>query len=175
MSRKLKTAAAVVILTLVAFAIFAARERPPVSAPLRTADLVVVEKSNRKLTLYKADRPLKTYEIALGSNPLGHKQQEGDGRTPEGRYVIDFRKRDSAFHRALHISYPNSEDVRRAQSRGVSPGGQIMIHGLRNGLGGLGELHRLRDWTDGCIAVTNSEIEEIWAAVPDGTPIEIRP
>lgn len=139
------------------------------------ADLVVIEKSKRTLTLFRRGRPLRTYTVALGSNPAGHKEQEGDGRTPEGRYVIDFHKRDSSFHRALHISYPNAADRRSARARGVSPGGDIMIHGLPNGMGAIGKAHRLRDWTEGCVAVTNDEIEEIWAAVPDGTPIEIRP
>jgi hypothetical protein len=138
-------------------------------------DMVVVHKAARTLTLSARGRSVKVYKIALGRNPVGHKQQEGDGRTPEGRYVIDFRKRDSAFHRALHISYPNVDDRARARRRGVSPGGAIMIHGLKNGFGAVGAAHRLRDWTDGCIAVTNPEIEEIWRLVRDGTPIEIRP
>ena len=142
---------------------------------LGTADRVLVEKGARTLTLYRADRPLKTYSVALGPNAIGHKEQEGDGRTPEGQYLIDFHKRDSSFHRALHVSYPNAADRRSARRRGVSPGGDIMIHGLPNGMGSLGASHRLRDWTNGCIAVTNEEIEEIWAAVPDGTKIEIRP
>ena len=142
---------------------------------LGNADRVVIEKEQRKLMLYRNGRLLKTYDIALGRNPKGHKQQEGDSRTPEGTYRIDFRKRDSSFHRALHISYPNGEDRRRARDRGVSPGGDIMIHGLPNGMGAMGSSHRLRDWTDGCVAVTNDEIEEIWAAVPDGTVVEIRP
>jgi murein L,D-transpeptidase YafK len=140
-----------------------------------TADLIVVDKSDRVLTLFRGGRALKSYRIALGSDPIGPKQQEGDGRTPEGRYTIDARRRDSAFHRALHVSYPNALDRKAARRRGVSPGGDIMIHGLPNGMGGLGSLHRLRDSTRGCIAVTNEEIEEIWRAVPDGTPIEIRP
>jgi len=142
---------------------------------LGNADLVIVDKSERKLTLYRGGRALASYDVALGSNPVGHKQREGDGRTPEGKYVIDFRKRDSAFHRSLHITYPNSTDVRNARRRRVSPGGNIMIHGLPKGWGAIGSAHRLRDWTLGCIAVTNEEIEEIWAAVPDGTRIEIRP
>jgi murein L,D-transpeptidase YafK len=145
------------------------------SLPPRTvADRIVVEKAARTLSLYRGGRLLKTYKIALGPNPTGHKQQEGDGRTPEGTYTIDSRKRNSAFHRALHISYPNAEDRRRARRRGVSPGGDIMIHGLPNGLGAIGKKHVLRDWTEGCIAVTNEEIEEIWRVVPNGTPIEIR-
>jgi hypothetical protein len=139
------------------------------------ADRIIVEKAARTLSLYHGDRRLKTYKIALGRNPSGHKQREGDGRTPEGIYTIDSRKPDSAFHRALHISYPNAEDRRRARQQGVSPGGAIMIHGLPNGMGALGKSHLLRDWTDGCIAVSNDEIEEIWRAVPNGTRIEIKP
>jgi len=140
-----------------------------------TADRIVVEKSKRTLSLYRAGKLLKSYKIALGKNPVGPKQREGDSRTPEGRYVIDFRKADSKFHRALHISYPNAEERRRARERGVQPGGAIMIHGLPNGTGAIGAAHRLRDWTDGCIAVTNEEIEEIWRVVPNGTAIVIRP
>ena len=139
------------------------------------ANRVVVEKGARTLSLYSDGKLLKTYRIALGKNPVGGKEQQGDGRTPEGVYVIDFRKPDSRFHRALHVSYPNAEDRRRARERGVRPGGDIMIHGLPNGMGALGSAHRLRDWTDGCIAVTNDEIEEIWRVVPNGTRIEIRP
>jgi murein L,D-transpeptidase YafK len=101
--------------------------------------------------------------------------REGDGRTPEGRYSIDSRNSRSRFHLALHISYPNADDRRTAQQRGVSPGGDIMIHGLPNGLGWLDKLHRKRDWTDGCVAVTNPEMEEIWAHVATGTAIEILP
>ena len=143
--------------------------------PGTTADRIVVEKSKRTLSLYRAGKLLKSYKIALGKNPVGPKQREGDSRTPEGSYVIDFRKADSKFHRALHISYPNAEDRRRARERGVQPGGAIMIHGLPNGTGAIGAAHRLRDWTDGCIAVTNEEIEEIWKVVPNGTAIVIRP
>jgi murein L,D-transpeptidase YafK len=139
------------------------------------AEKVLVEKSARKLTLLQRDKPLKVYRVELGRTPTGHKEHEGDGRTPEGAYRIDSRKSDSAFHRALHISYPSSRDVQAAQRSGHSPGGAIMIHGIRNGLGWLGRLHRLVDWTAGCIAVTNWEIEEISRAVPDGTPIEIKP
>lgn len=143
--------------------------------PGTVADRIIVEKGKRTLSLYRGEKVLKSYKIALGKNPVGPKQREGDGRTPEGRYVIDFRKADSQFHRALHISYPNAEDRRRARERGVQPGGAIMIHGLPNGRGAIGAAHRLRDWTDGCIAVTNEEIEEIWRAVPNGTTIVIRP
>jgi murein L,D-transpeptidase YafK len=139
------------------------------------ADRIVIDKSDRRLSLYRRNRLLKTYDIALGPNPNGHKEREGDGRTPEGSYVIDSRNRNSAFHRSLHISYPNDRDRRRARRLGVSPGGDIMIHGLPNGMGAIGKAHLLRDWTQGCIAVTNAEIEEIWRVVPDGTRVEIRP
>ena len=114
------------------------------------------------------------YEVALGSSPVGHKQREGDGRTPEGRYLLDWRNPRSAFHLSLHLSYPDAVDTKAADARGEDPGGMIMIHGMRNGLGWIGAAHRLMDWTDGCIAVTNEEIREIWSLVPNGTPIEIR-
>jgi murein L,D-transpeptidase YafK len=139
------------------------------------ADRIVIEKKTRTLSLFSGDRKLKTYRIALGPNAEGPKQEEGDGRTPEGTYVVDGRKRDSAFHRALHLSYPNAEDRRRARRRGVSAGGDIMIHGLPNGMGAVRRAHLRRDWTQGCIAVTNDEIEEIWRAVPNGTRVVIKP
>lgn len=142
---------------------------------LPKADRVFVEKSRRQLTLYRKDEVLKTYKIALGPDPVGHKEKEGDGRTPEGRYTIDYRNARSQFHRALHISYPSAADKAHARALGVSPGGDIMIHGLGKAFSWMGTLHAARDWTLGCIAVTNAEIEEIWKAVPDGTPVEIVP
>jgi len=143
--------------------------------PNAVADRVLVEKAARRLSLLRDGNPLKVYRVALGGDPIGAKEQEGDQRTPEGIYVIDFHKEDSDYHRALHVSYPDSRDIERAKAQGVSPGGDIMIHGIRNGRGWIGAFHRRTDWTAGCIAVTDSEIEEIWRAVPDGTPIEIRP
>jgi murein L,D-transpeptidase YafK len=140
-----------------------------------TADRVLVEKAARRLTLLRDGTPLKIYRVALGRAPVGSKEQEGDQRTPEGLYLIDFHKEDSDYHRALHVSYPEERDIERAASAGVPPGSDIMIHGIRNGLGWIGAFHRRTDWTAGCIAVTDFEIEEIWRAVPDGTPIEIRP
>ena len=137
-------------------------------------DKVLVIKSTRKLVLLRQKTPLREYRIALGGSPLGHKTRQGDQRTPEGRYVIDYRTKDSSFHRALHISYPNARDRAEARARSADPGGLIMIHGIKNGLGLIGRWHRLLDWTDGCIALTNAEIEELWDLVPDGTPIEIR-
>jgi murein L,D-transpeptidase YafK len=118
---------------------------------------------------------IRTYKVALGRGGLTPKEREGDGRTPEGHYIIDARNADSHYHRALHVSYPNAEDRQRAAKLGVAPGGAIMIHGLPNGEGMIGSAHRLYDWTLGCIAVTDPEIEEIWTLVPVGTPVEIRP
>lgn len=158
-----------------AWALLRARQEKNTLAPNAVANLVRVEKAARRLTLLRDTTVLKIYRVALGKAPLGAKSQEGDQRTPEGWYVIDRRKADSDFHRALHISYPNPDEMAQAARRGVEPGGDIMIHGLPNGRGAIGPLHRLRDWTAGCIAVTDPEIEEIWRTVPDGTPIEIRP
>ncbi len=140
-----------------------------------TVDRVLIRKGARRLTLFCNGKAIKTYRVALGSNPLGKKTTKGDGRTPEGCYIIDRRKADSRYHRALHISYPNEEDKRQAAARGVSPGGDIMIHGLKNGMGWVGKGHRLQDWTKGCVAMTNKEIDEIWRMVMDGTTVEIVP
>jgi len=139
------------------------------------ADRVVVDKSERTLTLLRRGAVLKTYRVSLGGEPAGPKRREGDERTPEGVYRLDYRKADSSAHRALHISYPDSADAARAKAEGADPGGLIMVHGITNGLGWIGRLHRVMDWTDGCVAVTNREMDEIWRAVPTGTPIEIRP
>lgn len=144
------------------------------AAPL-TANRVLVEKAARRLTLYHDGVAIASYRVALGPHPLGAKTRAGDGRTPEGLYAIDWRKADSGYHRALHVSYPNPADRKRAAAQGVAPGGDIMIHGMRNGLGWLGPLHRLFDWTRGCIALTDAEVDQVWQSVPDGTPVEIRP
>lgn len=150
------------------------RQAPGALAPAM-ADRVLIEKSQRRLTLYRAGVPIRSYRVALGSQPRGAKTVAGDGRTPEGLYTIDWHKADSGYHRALHVSYPNAQDRARAATLGASPGGDIMIHGMRNGLGWLGPLHRLKDWTRGCIALTDAEVDEVAAAVPDGTTLEIRP
>src|SRR5271168_1110724 len=125
---------------------------PPVAGEFH-ADRIVIEKAARRLTLYAGDRVLKTYAVALGHGGLTPKARQGDGSTPEGRYRIDSRNPHSAFHLSLHVSYPEVRDIKAAAAHGVSPGGQIMIHGLPNGLGMLGGLHRNLDWTAGCIAV----------------------
>jgi murein L,D-transpeptidase YafK len=151
------------------------RRIPSQLAPDARATSVIVEKHNRRMTLLKDGAAMRTYAISLGGDPVGAKHQEGDGRTPEGAYKIDFKNERSRFHLALRISYPGTADRDQARQRGVSPGSDIMIHGLPNGLGWLRSLHLRRDWTDGCVAVTNAEIEEIWAMVDVGTPVDIRP
>jgi murein L,D-transpeptidase YafK len=139
------------------------------------ADSVLVLKGERKLILLLNNQKVKEYPIALGRNPGGKKMMEGDERTPEGRYKLDYRNPNSIAHLSIHISYPDQNDISQARAKGVSPGGAVMIHGLPRGLGYLGRLHRLMDWTDGCIGVTNPEMEEIWRCVPEGAPIDIRP
>ncbi len=151
------------------------RRIPPLAPIDARATSIIVEKRARRMSLMRNDTILKTYEVSLGSDPVGHKQQEGDGRTPEGVYAIDFKNPRSRFHLALRISYPDTKDRDSARRRGVSAGSDIMIHGLPNGIGWLRSLHLQRDWTDGCIAVTNAEVEEIWSVVDTGTTVQIKP
>ncbi len=153
----------------------AAHTRDSAAARALVADSMVVEKTAHRLTLYAEGQPIRSYLVALGTQPVGPKERIGDKRTPEGLYRIDWRNAGSRFHRALHISYPSARDRARAAALGVNPGGDVMIHGLPNGMGFVGAAHREEDWTDGCIAVTNEEIDEIWQTVPDGVPIEIKP
>lgn len=153
--------------------IMAALAQPAQTGSL--ADRVVVLKRERTLQLWSGGKIIKTYKVALGGDPVGAKTQQGDHKTPEGLYVLDSRNAHSQFYKSLHISYPNPHDRAAARAKGVSPGGDVFVHGLPNGYQMVGAAHRLRDWTDGCIAVTDEEIDEIWAVVPDGTPIEIRP
>ena len=148
--------------------------RTPRKPPKPKADRILIEKAARKMTLFQGEETLKTYRISLGRQPVGAKQQEGDGKTPEGRYTIDGRNAGSAFHLSLRISYPNAADRAQAAKSGVKPGGQIMIHGLPNGMPDFGS-GILSDWTDGCVAVSNAEIEEIWKLVPNGAAVEILP
>jgi murein L,D-transpeptidase YafK len=139
------------------------------------ADKILIEKKARRLTLLSQDRVLKTYTVALGKKPEGAKMQENDMKTPEGTYIIDARNEKSDYHLSLHISYPNEKDTKRAQKLGVLPGGKIMIHGIKNGWGWVGPLHTWVDWTKGCIAVTDDEMEAIYKIVPNGTVVEIKP
>jgi murein L,D-transpeptidase YafK len=152
------------------------RKEPPAMAPAPDqADRVEVFKGGRRLELKRQGRTIRTYRVALGFAPEGHKQCEGDGRTPEGRYLIDGRNPRSAFHLSLRVSYPGPDDRARAAAQGVAPGGDIFIHGLPNGLRRFFVRHPRRDWTVGCVAVTNREIREIWSLVPTGVPIVIHP
>jgi murein L,D-transpeptidase YafK len=157
---------------LFTFVLLLASLKPLYSAEV---DQVLVIKSEQKLYLLSGGKRLYEYRVALGANPVGHKQQEGDERTPEGNYVLDYKLSDSAFHKAIHISYPNEIDKANALAKGVDPGGLIMIHGQKNGLGMLAWISQRFNWTNGCIAVTNDEMDEIWGLVKSGTPIEIRP
>ncbi|MGH8447399.1 MAG: L,D-transpeptidase family protein [Solimonas sp.] len=138
-------------------------------------DLVRVVKSQHKLYLLSAGTVVASFDIALGGQPLGHKQQEGDGRTPEGRYVLDYKKADSGYYRAIHISYPDAADVARAQALGVPPGGAVMIHGQKNGFGWASRLTQRFDWTNGCVALRDEDMEIVWTRVAAGTPIELLP
>lgn len=150
----------------------------PIKKPLpmkATVDKVLIEKNKRRLTLLNSNTPIKSYEISLGTKPTGKKTERDDNRTPEGVYTIDRKNLKSSYHRALHISYPNTEDKAQSKARGVSPGGDIMIHGLPNGEESYEFYQTKRDWTAGCIAVNNAEIEEIFRLVPKGTTVEILP
>ncbi|HTK85039.1 MAG TPA: L,D-transpeptidase family protein [Patescibacteria group bacterium] len=162
-------------ITLVALLSIAAISASSNAADNLHATKIVIEKSQHKMLLMDGKTVLRTYTVALGRGGAGPKVREGDEKTPEGLYRISGRKRESGYHYALIISYPAAKDIAAARKLGVKPGGDIMIHGIRNGLGWLGGAHRMLDWTAGCIAVTDSEIDEIARAVPDGTPVEIRP
>jgi tetratricopeptide (TPR) repeat protein len=138
-------------------------------------DKILIEKKQRRLMLISKGEVLKTYKVALGGNPDGPKTRHGDDKTPEGTYRIDSRNKNSLYHLSLHISYPNESDKKRAKELGVAPGGDIMIHGIKNGFSWVGDRHAEVDWTKGCIAVTDEEIDEIGKVVRNGTIVEIRP
>lgn len=145
----------------------------PATYPM--ADLVVVKKSERRLYLYSDGEVLRTFEVSLGLSPVGPKEREGDFKTPEGRYRLESKNPNSDFFLSMKVSYPNHSDRRRARARGLDPGGQIMIHGLPNDPKHPASRYRDRDWTDGCIAVSNSDMVDIWLLTPTDTPIEILP
>lgn len=140
---------------------------------LAQVDLVKVDKSKRRLYLMQGETVIREYRIALGKNPQGHKLQEGDHRTPEGDYTLDYVSEESTFYRSVHISYPNETDLAQARERGVSPGGDIKIHGLRDGEQRPPQFIQSFDWTNGCIALTNAEMDEFIRLVKMGTPIHI--
>lgn len=148
---------------------------PAFASAVPRVDHVVVLKAKHELQLLSGEEVVKTYSVAIGSGGLAPKRRQGDHRTPEGSYFIDWRNPASRFHLGLHISYPSQADRERARQVGADPGGDIMIHGLGPEFRSLGQRHYLFNWTDGCIAVTDREIEEIWRLVPDGTPVDILP
>jgi murein L,D-transpeptidase YafK len=169
--RKIHTLAALTLLTLTTSLPAFSADTP--SSESTQADKVLVLKGERKLLLLKGDQVLKTYTVALGANPIGPKTTKGDSKTPEGTYVLDRHNPHSQYHRSIHISYPNADDMARAKKLHVPTGGDLFIHGLPNDFDGPDQQYG--DWTDGCIALTNSDIEEIWQRIPDGTPIQIKP
>lgn len=148
--------------------------QPPPLAPLtERIDHILIEKAARRLTVYREGEALRSYNIALGFAPAGDKEVEGDGKTPEGYFTINRRNPESAYHLSLGIDYPQAHDITHAQTLGKSPGGDIFIHGQPNSL--LDAITLPGDWTAGCVAVSNAEIEELWRITPNGTPVEIRP
>jgi murein L,D-transpeptidase YafK len=138
-------------------------------------DCIIIKKSKRTLELYSTGNLLKSYKISLGKNPIGAKRFLGDNKTPEGNYFIKGKYQKSRFHKSLWISYPEQKDIEYAAKNSRDPGGEILIHGLTNGFSLLGRAHLLSDWTRGCIAVTNKEIDELYDAIKQGTAVEIRP
>lgn len=138
-------------------------------------DAVLVDKSDGQMYLKSKGQVVKAYHVVFGANPEGHKQQEGDERTPEGLYFLDYKNVGSGYYKSIHISYPNKRDKQQAKLRGIDPGGAVMIHGQKNGWGGLWFFTQLFNWTNGCIALKNADMEEIWQMVRVGTPIQIQP
>ena len=152
------------------------RREPPPSVPAEAqADLIEVFKGERKMALKRQGKTIRRYRVALGFSPERHKEREGDGRTPEGSYTVDARNPRSAFHLSLRVSYPAEDDKAHAVSLGVSPGGDIYIHGQPNGWRKFQVGHPAKDWTTGCVAVTNAEIREVWSLVPTGVRVVIHP
>lgn len=158
-----------------AFCLAAGTASIPAAVPPDHIDLVRVVKSERRLYLTSNGRIVAAYQVALGRHPLGAKQQQGDGKTPEGRYVLDYRNAHSAFYRAFHISYPDATDLAEARRRGVKPGGMITLHGQKNGLGRKRAISQRLDLTDGCIAVSNADMDQLWRRIEVPTPIQIDP
>jgi len=163
----------VLIITTIGLFIFL-HSNNPIDKSIKI-DKIVIEKSKRKLQVYSNDKLIKTYKISLGQNPTGDKEFEGDKKTPEGEYVINDKNPNSGYYKNLGISYPNKQDIENAKKIGKDPGGQIKIHGIKNGLGWIGKIHLLMDWTAGCIALTNEDIDELYNVIKVETPIVIKP
>lgn len=147
----------------------------PSAVAIEKAESVLVVKKDRRLYLLREGEAYASFSATFGTNPKGHKQQEGDGRTPEGKYVLDYKNENSGYHLSIHVSYPDANDKAAAKKLGVSPGGNIMIHGQKAGWGWLGSFSRFVNWTDGCIALSDKDMSTVWEAIEPGTPIEIRP
>lgn len=145
------------------------------SSAQEKADFVLVEKSKNLLTLFKNEKVIGTYHVVFGGNPVGHKQQEGDNKTPEGRYILDSKNANSSYYKAFHISYPNATDIANAKAKGVSAGGAIMVHGQKNGFGWAEMATQKTNWTLGCIALTNGDMDILWKKINVPTTIEIKP
>jgi murein L,D-transpeptidase YafK len=171
--RRLQKLATLSLFTFAVFSLQAFSADIPALSASTSADKVLVLKGERKLILLKGEQVLKTYTVALGSRPVGPKTTKGDRKTPEGNYVLDRHNPHSQYHKSIHISYPNAEDMARAKKLHLPTGGDLFIHGLPNDFDGPDQQYG--DWTDGCIALTNADIEEIWQRIPDGTPIQIKP
>ena len=169
---KIRKLSVLVLFAFVCFTWQAFSASPPPLPASAASDKVLVLKSQRKLYLMQGGKILKRYKVSLGGHPVGPKIREGDRKTPEGKYVLDWHNTESQFYKSIHISYPNENDLARAEKLGVPPGGDLFIHGQPNDFTGPGK--QPGDWTDGCIAVSNQEMDEIWRAVADGTPIEIK-
>jgi murein L,D-transpeptidase YafK len=139
-----------------------------------TVDRIVIDKSDRRMWAYANGQPIRAFDIALGRDPVSDKERQGDNRTPEGVYPVTAHNPESAFHLSLRLGYPTPEQSAAAEAAGIDPGGDIMIHGLPDGQAFIGRAHLARNWTEGCIAVTNEEVEWLYEAVEVGTPVEIR-
>lgn len=147
----------------------------PAAWAIETAEAVLVVKQERRLYLLRDGEPYASFPATFGTNPKGHKQKEGDGRTPEGEYILDYKNENSSYFLSIHVSYPNAQDKAAASKLGTSPGGNIMIHGQKAGWSWLGGISRFVNWTDGCIALSDKDMATVWEAIQPGTPIEIRP
>ena len=145
------------------------------AASVQKADAVLVIKSEKRLYLLNKGWQFASFRVTFGADPVGHKQAQGDEKTPEGQYILDYKNRNSKFYKSIHVSYPNAQDRKNARRLGVSPGGDIMIHGQANGYGWASPLVQFFSWTNGCVALSDKDMDKVWTAVDPGTPIEIRP
>ena len=169
-----KLISAIIVITAVILGVYYVYPEPELPPDIKV-DLLIVYKSRRLMEAYSGTRIVKKYKVSLGRNPFGDKQFEGDKKTPEGVYSINAKNPNSGYHKNLGISYPNQQDINEARKLGKPTGGDVKIHGLRNGLGIIGKFHRWYDWTAGCIALTDEEVDELYVTVAVGTKIDIRP